>query len=137
VDVGVLPLPRHARAATNSGGESLFLFRSDLPRERAAWEFMKFVMSPDFQVDWAIQSGYMPVSAAAAASPRYQAFLVENPFLKAYNDQMSVGRVRPAVPQYPALSAILGKYLEAALYGRYTSREALDLAAVEADRLLP
>ncbi len=137
IDVGVLPMPGRARAATNSGGESLFLFASEPRRERAAWEFMKFVMSPDFQVDWAIRSGYLPVSAAAAASPRYQAFLATNPFLKVYNDQMSVGRVRPSIPEYPALSATLGKYLEAALYGRYASREALDLAAVEVNRLLP
>jgi multiple sugar transport system substrate-binding protein len=136
IDPGVWPLPKQTRAATNIGGESLFLFKSSARRERAAWEFMKFVMSADFQVDWAINTGYLPVSKSAANDPRYQAFLAANPFIKAYNDQMPVGRTRPSIPQYPALSQTLGKYLEAALYGKLSSKEALDRAAEETNRLL-
>jgi multiple sugar transport system substrate-binding protein len=136
IDLGVWPLPRRERAATNIGGESLFLFRSNAARERAAWEFMKFVMSADFQVDWAMNTGYLPVSKSAAGSETYQAFLRENPFIKAYNDQMPAGRTRPSIPQYPALSQVLGKYLEAALYGKLSSKEALDQAANEVNGLL-
>ncbi len=136
VDVGVFPLPAKERAATNIGGESLFLFKSNPEKERAAWEFMKYVMSPDFQVDWAIDTGYLPVSKSAAASKEYQSFLERNPFMKIYNEQMSAGKTRPSIPEYPALSATLGKYLEAALYGKYSSKEALDKAAEEVNRLL-
>jgi multiple sugar transport system substrate-binding protein len=136
VEVGVFPLPRKERAATNIGGESLFLFQSNPQRERAAWEFMKFVMSADFQVDWAINTGYLPVAKSAANAPKYQAFLRDNPFIKAYNDQMPDGRTRPSIPRYPALSAVLGKYLEAALYDKYSSQEALEKAAAEVNRLL-
>lgn len=136
VDIGVFPLPRKERAATNIGGESLFLFKTTARREEAAWEFMKFVMSSDFQVDWAMNTGYLPVSRSAASSARYQTFLQANPFIKAYNDQMPVGRTRPAIPQYPALSQTLGKYLEAALYGKLTARDALDKAAEEVNHLL-
>jgi multiple sugar transport system substrate-binding protein len=124
------------RTATNAGGESLFLFRSAPERERAAWEFMKFVMGPDFQVDWAIRTGYLPVSRSAASDPRYRAFLVENPFLAVYNEQMAVARTRPALPGYPALSATLGRALESALYGKETPAEALRRAAAAVDRLL-
>jgi multiple sugar transport system substrate-binding protein len=136
VEVGAFPLPRRDRAATNIGGESLFLFRSTPERERAAWEFMKFVMGPAFQVDWAIDTGYLPVSKAAASSERYRAYLAEHPFLRVYNDQMAAGRTRPSLPEYPALSATLGKYLEAAMYDKYSSREALARAAADVDRLL-
>jgi multiple sugar transport system substrate-binding protein len=134
--IGVFALPKKERAATNIGGESLFLFKSNARRERAAWEFMKFIMSPDFQVDWAISTGYLPVSKSAASDPKYQAFLAANPFIKVYNDQMPVGRTRPSIPQYPALSQTLGKYLEAALYGKLSSQEALDRAAAEVNQLL-
>jgi multiple sugar transport system substrate-binding protein len=136
VAIDVWPLPQKERAATNIGGESLFLFRTDERRERAAWEFMKFVMSPDFQVDWAMNTGYLPVSKSAAADPKYQAFLAENPFIKVYNEQMPAGRTRPSIPQYPGLSQILGKYIEAALYGKLPSKEALDKAAAEVNRIL-
>lgn len=136
IDVGVFPLPANERAATNIGGESLFLFQSDPARERAAWEFMKFVMSPDFQIDWAIATGYLPVAKSAATSPEYLAFLDRNAFLEVYNRQMNVGKVRPSVPEYAAVSAILGRQIEAALYGKYSSEEALARAAAETDRLL-
>jgi multiple sugar transport system substrate-binding protein len=136
VELGVWPLPKQSREATNIGGESLFLFKSSARRERAAWEFMKFVMSADFQVDWAMATGYLPVSKSAAGDEKYQAFLAANPFIKAYNDQMPAGRTRPSIPQYPALSQTLGKYLEAALYGKLSSQEALDKAAAEVNQLL-
>ena len=136
VEIGVFPLPAGRRRATNIGGESLFLFKSNPRRERAAWEFMKFVMSPDFQVDWAMNTGYLPVTKSASNDPRYQAFLGENPFIKAFNDQMPVGKTRPSIAQYPGMSQTLGKYIEAALYGKMSSKEALDRAAVDVDRLL-
>jgi multiple sugar transport system substrate-binding protein len=136
VDVGVFPLPRDQRAATNIGGESLFLFRSTPARERAAWEFMKFTMSADFQVEWAKGTGYLPVSQSAVASADYQRYLAANPFMKVYVDQMAVGRTRPSLPEYPALSATLGKYLEAALYGKYGPAESLTRAAKEVDALM-
>jgi len=136
VEVGAFPLPSGERAATNCGGESLFLFKSEPARERAAFAFMTFVTSADFQVDWAIQSGYLPVSKSASQSPTYRAFLEKNPFLAVFDEQMAAGRVRPSIPQYPALSATLGKHLEAALYGRRSSKEALERAAVEVDALL-
>src|SRR5262249_31722883 len=112
------------------------LFKSNPRKERAAWEFMKFIMSPDFQVEWAINTGYLPVSKSAADSREYQGFLRANPFMKAYNEQMATGKTRPSLSQYPALSATLGKYLEAALYDKYSSREALDKAAEETNKLL-
>ena len=97
---------------------------------------MKFIMSPDFQVDWAINTGYLPVSKSAANSAEYQAFLQANPFMKTYNEQMAIGKTRPSISQYPAISATLGKYLEAALYDKYSSQEALDKAAEETNKLL-
>lgn len=136
VEFGAFPLPRNETAATNIGGESLFLFKSNPRTERAAWEFMKFVMSPDFQVDWSIETGYLPVSKSAAADPRYRAFLAKNPFMRVYAEQMEVGRTRPSIPEYPAVSATLGKYLEAALYGKYSSHEALERAAREVNEVL-
>ena len=136
VAITVWPLPRKERAATNIGGEALFLFKSNAQRERAAWQFMKFVMSAEFQVDWAMATGYLPVSKSAANDARYQAFLQANPFIKAYNDQMPTGRTRPSIAQYPALSQVLGKYLEAALYGKLSSQEALDKAANEVNAIL-
>ena len=136
IDVGAFPLPRQTRAATNIGGESLFLFKSNDRTERAAWEFMKYVMSPDFQVDWAMNTGYLPVSKQASRDAKFAAYLAAHPFMKTFDEQMTGGKIRPSIPQYPALSATLGKYLEAALYNKYTSAEALDRAATEVNKLL-
>ncbi|NOT58827.1 MAG: hypothetical protein HOP19_01245 [Acidobacteria bacterium] len=43
---------------------------------------------------------------------------------------------KPSIAQYPALSQTLGKYLEAALYGKLLAQEALDKAASEVNALL-
>jgi multiple sugar transport system substrate-binding protein len=124
------------RRATNIGGENLFIFKSDSAREQAAWEFAKFVMSPDFQVDWAIRTGYLPVCRSAQQSPAYQQFLADNPFIKVFADQMQYGRARPSIPQYRKISRILGKQIERALYQKKSANAALQDAAASSTRIL-
>jgi multiple sugar transport system substrate-binding protein len=65
--------------------------------------------SADLQVDWAIKTGYLPVSKSAVNDPRYQAFPAANPFIKACNDRMPVGQTSPSIPRYLALSQTPGE----------------------------
>lgn len=124
------------RRATNIGGENLFVFKSNPAREQAAWEFAKFVMSPAFQVDWALRTGYLPVCRSAQQSPQYQQFLAENPFIKVFADQMQYGHARPSIPQYRKISRLLGKQIERALYRKKSAADALNDAAASSTRIL-
>ena len=143
-EYGVIMLPSagkyavdgKGRNATNIGGENLFLFKSNADRESAAWKFSKFIMSGDFQVDWAIKTGYLPVSKSAAANTQYQDFLKENEFIKTYSDQMQFGKARPSIPEYVKISEYLGKEIEKTLYNKQDAKTSLERAATYTNDLL-
>ncbi|NCD33996.1 MAG: ABC transporter substrate-binding protein [Spartobacteria bacterium] len=145
LDVGVLFLPKagkkyaekgEGRHATNIGGENLFLFKTDAERENASWEFAKFIMSPEFQVDWAIKTGYLPVCKSAQEDSKYKTFLDENEFIRVYAEQMQYGMARPSIPAYGEISKALGKEIEKALYGKSSAEKALKDAAKSSDRII-
>lgn len=104
VNYGAIALPANKRKATCLGGENLYLFKSGPEKEAAAWQLCKFIASPDFQVDWAISSGYLPISRSAISHRRYKDFLKKNEFIKVFSDQMPYARARPSVPGYNRLS---------------------------------
>lgn len=136
VDYGVFFLPKKERFATNIGGENLFIFKTTKEKEKASWEFAKWIMSKEFQVEWAKKTGYLPVSKSAANSEEFKAFLNEKPNVKVFVDQMQYGFARPSIPAYNDISTQLGKQLEQALYGKISSKEALDAAAEAAKKAL-
>lgn len=133
---GKYAMSGQGKNATNIGGENLFIFKSTPAEEKAAWEFSKFIMSSDFQTDWAIKTGYLPVSKSATESAKYKDFLAKNPFIKTYSDQMMYGKARPSIPEYVKISDYLGKEIEKVLYGKSSAKEALDKADKFADDLL-
>ncbi len=136
VRYGSFPLPKSRERATNIGGENLYIFESEPEKEEASWKFAKFIMSEEFQVEWAMNTGYLPVNRSAAESEEYSEFLSENPFIETFVDSMEFGRSRPPVKEYSRLSDRLGRALEEALYRRQSPDEALEKAAEEAGEFL-
>jgi multiple sugar transport system substrate-binding protein len=128
VDFDVFPIPVDARRATAIGGENLFVMKTTPEREKAALKFASYVVSEEFQTEWAIGTGYLPVNLKARQSNRYQAFAAEQPAVKVFLDQAKYGRSRPIFPGYSRLSESLGRALEAVLLGKSSPSEALKAA---------
>jgi len=131
---GVAPLPRGARQATNIGGENLFIFRSSPRKEKAAWEFARWAASAEFQRDWAIGTGYLPVNAAVLDDPAFAEYVTGNPAVGVFLDQMKTGRVRPPVAYYPELSNHLGSAIEKTLLKAVPPARALGEAAAAVEK---
>ena len=133
---GAVFLPRNPHTATNTGGENLYIFKSEALREKAAWKFAKFILSPEFQTDWAIQTGYLPVNRKVRKQPAYRQFLKQHPFIQTFVDQIPYGRARPTIPEYTQISSKLGKQIEMALYQKASPRKTLRVAAAFANDVL-
>ncbi|MEP0918900.1 ABC transporter substrate-binding protein [Leptolyngbya sp. DQ-M1] len=133
VDFGVLPIPKGTQAGTAIGGENLFLFKSTPERERAAFEFAEFVMSEEFQTEWAIGTGYLPTNLKSRESEAYKAFRAKQPAVDVFLGQAQFGRSRPIFPGYNRISDNLGRAIEAALLDRNTPEEALKAAQQRLD----
>jgi multiple sugar transport system substrate-binding protein len=128
VDFRVFPMPSEARQATIIGGENLFLFKTTPERERAAFRFAEYVMGEEFQTQWAIETGYLPVNLKARQSEAYQEFVEQQPAVKVFLEQAEYGRSRPIFRGYSRISESLGRAIESVLLGKSSPKEALEKA---------
>lgn len=136
VDFSVFPMPSAARQATVIGGENLFLFKTTPERERAAFTFAEYVMGQEFQTQWAIRTGYLPVNLRARQSEAYQTFVEQQPIAKVFLEQAEFGRSRPILKGYPRISEHLGRAIEAVLLGKSSPKEALEKAQRQLNLIL-
>lgn len=128
VDFAVMPVPTGTRPATGVGGENLFLLKASPQEEQAAIEFMSYVLSEEFQTEWAIETGYLPVNIRSRQSQPYQTYLAQNPAVSVFLQQAADGRSRPIGAGYNRISESLGQAIEAVLLNKRTPLEALQMA---------
>jgi multiple sugar transport system substrate-binding protein len=128
VDFGVFPMPSEVQPATVMGGENLFLFKTTPQRERAAFTFAEYVMGEEFQTQWAMGTGYLPVNLKARESEAYQAFVERQPVVKVFLEQAEYARSRPIFRGYSRISEKLGRAIETVLLGKSSPKKALEEA---------
>ncbi len=118
VDYGVFPVPMNQRPATVTGNGTLFLMKTNPEREKAALTFLEYILSEQFQTEWSIRTGFLPVNIKSANSPLYQEFLKQKPVMKVFVDQIPVAGGRPTIAGYSRLSDSLGRAIEASMLGK-------------------
>ncbi|NCO75118.1 MAG: ABC transporter substrate-binding protein [Cyanobacteria bacterium] len=126
IDYNVFPIPKINESAAVLGGENLFVFKTNSQREEATLKFLEFILSKEFQTQWALKTGYLPINIEAQQSSEYQQFIKENPVIKVFLDQMKVAKSRPIIADYPAISENLGRAIESSLLGAKTPKQALE-----------
>jgi multiple sugar transport system substrate-binding protein len=78
--IGVAPVPYNAnypehKAVIQQGTNISLLSKGDDHEQLASWLFLKHMINTENTVDWAINTGYLPVRTSAYLSTRYQTFL--------------------------------------------------------------
>ncbi len=126
--LGVAPLPAQERAATGVGGANLAIL-SGSQHPQAAWEFIRWMTSPETNLHWSKATGYLPLRQSVIDSADYQAYLKETPQAQVILDQLPAAVVRPNVPEYTAVSREIGLAIEDALFKDVPAQAALDAAA--------
>lgn len=132
-DFGVFAMPVGERAATSVGGENLFVFKTAPEQEKAAFKFIEYVLSEEFQTQWAMETGYLPVNLKSRQSAKYQEFVKKQPAVKVFLDQSKFGRSRPIFSGYNRVSENLGRALESVMLGKNSPQEALKAAQQRLD----
>ncbi len=128
IDYGVMPIPGGTRAATSIGGENLFMMKGHPDHRAAAWQFMEYVLSQEFQTEWALGTGYLPVNLKSRQQLAYQKYVDKTPAIRVFLDQTKYGRSRPIFPGYSQISDNLGRAIESVLLDRSDVRSALKTA---------
>ncbi|MBD2359267.1 ABC transporter substrate-binding protein [Tolypothrix sp. FACHB-123] len=133
VDYKVFPIPTNLKQATVTATGVMYLMKTTPAREQAALKFLEYVLSEEFQTEWSIGTGFLPVNIKATQSQAYQQFLSQKPALKVFADQMSIAGSRPIVAKYSRLSESIGRAIESTLLGKSTAELALKKAQERLD----
>jgi multiple sugar transport system substrate-binding protein len=133
VDYGVMPIPAGIRSATSVGGENLFMMKGNPQHRQASWQFMEYVLSQEFQTQWAIGTGYLPVNLNSRQESRYQDYVAKTPAIQVFLDRAKYGRSRPIAPGYSQISESLGRAIESVLMNKSSPQEALKTAQARLD----
>src|SRR5213083_2292106 len=119
------------------GGASLYIMKSrPVEEQQAAWEFVKYAMTPAVQAQWQSDTGYYAIVKAAYNEAPAKEWATKYPQF-----QTPVDQIRNSPQNRMTNGAVLGvfaqarartqKMIESVLLGQATSQQALDAAAAE------
>ena len=139
--VRAVPVPRFGSKslATATGGNVLMIFATDPVQEKAAWEWIKFLLSPEGATIWTKGTGYLPPRAELATDPKYlKPFFDEAPMMKAALQTFPFAKPWVSFPGSRGLeiTKILIKAREEVLEGKRPAEPILKEASQQANALL-
>lgn len=107
-------------------GNDLGIFASAAGEEvEAAVAFMAFLLQPENTAEWAIASGYNPITEAGVNTDKYQAYLEENPRAVAATLELEYGMSSPIFVGHAQYRNNLLETLEEVLINDADEQEAL------------
>ena len=112
-------------ASTFAGNDIIMFNQSEQAEQEAAWQFMKYLTSPEVTAEWSMLSGYLPIRYSAQESDEYQQFLEENPGFKAGPEQFDAGFFIARVPGGDAVRNIVLEELDYIMQDMKTVEEGL------------
>ena len=146
-DFSVRPLPYWSDAAgapqnTIIGGASLWVMEGQTDEEyKGVAEFLNFLSSPEIQAKWHQDTGYLPITEAAADLTREQGFYEANPGTDIAVKQMTAKEPTAnskgvRLGNFDQIRTIIDEELEAVWSGDKSAQDALDSAVERGNQLL-
>ena len=133
-DLRVMPalsFEGHDPAAFGGAGPGLMI-NADTKNADLSWKFIEYMLSADVSTEYTEGTGSIPVRASAADSD----YAKNSPVISMFLSQTDYLVANPNVVGWTQIRDSLDKQLEQALNDVTSSQDALDQAAVEADKLL-
>ncbi|MEN6445791.1 MAG: ABC transporter substrate-binding protein [Candidatus Cloacimonas sp.] len=126
-NIGYAPLPVYRTSKSAVSGTNIVIFKSgDKKREQGAWEFIKWFTDTNQTARWSAETCYMPVRKSAMQSPVLQNFLKEYPQFQGIYNQLETAIFEPQISAWFKARLELKNYLEKAMRGISTPKQALD-----------
>lgn len=105
---------------------------SDTTKQEAAWEFIKWLASPEVQVEWVLHRG-PPLRTSTMTDP---AIVEKMPWMPIMLEsfQKGNGDYRPRIPQYTIIQDALATHVNGFLTGQKSAQQALDDAQAQIEQ---
>ena len=122
---------------TISGPDNWVVFNNGPARVAASLEFLKFLVQPANLLKNSLATSDLPTRLSVQKLPGFADFNKKYPGAGLFAQNLhNVLQARPQIPQYPRISAALGREVVAALLGQATPQAALNSAAQQANSYL-
>ncbi|MFL7839329.1 MAG: extracellular solute-binding protein [Candidatus Promineifilaceae bacterium] len=133
VDITLAPVAEGMEPKYGFGGWGIGI-NADSDAPDAAWEFIKWITSPEVQKDWVRNDG-APIRRSTLEDPDLNAEYPWFPILlEAF--EKGDGDYRPRIPEYSIIQDALGTAVNSFLVGEVTAQEALDSAQAQVEAAL-
>lgn len=134
-DVMVAPIPvpeAGMKPYTTLGGRPFMILKTTPERELLAWEFIKFLMTDENNLQFDKDLGYLPVKTSLKGDPYFQA-ADRKPFV----DLIETAVFPPAFPKFDAVAnEMLKVYNQVVVLGTLTPEQGVEEAAKAARAVL-
>jgi len=136
-DFGVAFLPKKVRHAVPLGGGHLFVFKKTSPeRQKASWEFIRFMSSPEISARWSIDSGYIATRKSALDVPEMKEYVSKFPHALVALKQLKYAYPWWAVYEWSKVTQEIRTLLSEAVDGKMSTEEAMALLQKRAEEIL-
>lgn len=133
----IFPIDDKANGGLPTGGNAAIITAKDAAKQKAAWEFLKFVTGPEAQKIVVEGTGYMPTNARAGAPEYLGRFYDANPNFRTVFSQ--AGRAKPW-QGYPGNSVRIWRaqrdIINSVMRGLETPEAGLDRVVKETNALM-
>lgn len=134
---GVQILPEHKKRGAPTSGGNIYLFNGIAPeKQQAAFEFAKWLSSPDQAAEWSIKTGYIAARDDAWQTQAMKDYVKEFPGAAVARDQIPFMVPELSTHENQRVARVIDDAIEAALTAKKTPEKALGDAQQEAERIL-
>ncbi|MBI9050193.1 MAG: ABC transporter substrate-binding protein [Anaerolineaceae bacterium] len=130
----VSTLPYTKQAASSLGGENWAMFAAS-EQQDGAWEFLKYVVDPEYGTKLTDCMGYIPSRMDVIA--QVAADSADDPTMQVFLEQMESAAPRGPLANWSEVSAFVQEAMQEALSGQKSPEEAMTDAAAQIKLLLP
>ena len=134
---GVAMLPAGKRRGSPTGGGNFYISKKATPeQQQAAFQFIKWITSPERAAQWGIDTGYVAVRPDAWETPAMKAYVAGFPAAAVARDQLEFAVAELSTHENQRVTKALNDGLQAALNGTKTPEQAMKDSQAEAERIL-
>ena len=131
------PVPVWKTRKVPFAGTDVIMFNTASEEEKkAAWEFMKFLTSPEITAYWAIKTGYVPVRKSALETKVWKEYAAQDPMVEIPLSQIPNGVFDPQIGVWYEIRTVVGNMVSNVIYGKQTMDEAIKEATQKIEEYL-
>ncbi|MCI1965961.1 MAG: ABC transporter substrate-binding protein [Oscillospiraceae bacterium] len=134
---GVAMLPKNETYGSPTGGGNFYIFK-DKPAEhqQAAWEFVKWMTTPERIAQWSINTGYVAPRKSAYETDAMKKYVKDFPYATTARDQLEYAAAELSTNENGKVTKAIEDNIQNALTGSKTVEQALNDAQKEAEGYL-